>query len=1193
MEQVIVTKPSGATIELFNRANGTTLTKAELRKTLMGENVAVLGVQSAVPLQFGLGDRLTVFGQPYKLNSLPVTNKKGNRLFAYELTFEGVEYDLLGVKYFDAGPDGSYVQGGGFPLTGNLRKFLDVLVYNTRRKFSPGTWVVGDCPVTDYRDMLFNGENCLSALQRLCAEYKQEFEVVSLNGVNTIHVREVGVTLNNVFEYGRGKGLYGITRKMQEKKTPVTVLYAYGSGKNLRSDYRNYSQRLKLPNNTLSKITDQALVDSVGYFEEEVVFENIFPRRTGTVTALGSDYTKFADTVAGDNAMFDLNATDGNGSTLYLIADKYAKVHFNTGKLAGYEFDISAYNHASKTFTIIPFTDERGQKFPDDQTAAFRVGVGDEYVILDIRMPQTYIDAAEQELQAAAELYYAQNSGPKPEYDIVVDDLYMRDHAFAFSPGDQVHIRDIDMGIDGLIRVKGIVRDLLYPNKFKLTVTDNLEYSRLEKLLSQQSAASAAISSNGLNNTAKTVRNGTDMTSVLTIFAEMFEKRTDSTGKPFIYAKSDLVAKGGMMMYGAVEANIPSLWDGLPIASTTVLGGIKVGANLTIDANGVLNASAGSGVSSWTDLQNKPSWLQPTSQGAFEAAHAHPFSQLTNKPTTLAGYGITDAASSTHTHTFAALTSKPTTIAGFGITDAYTKTNMQTSGAALLHWGNLTNVPATFAPSAHSHATYEVTGLDTILAGKEPLITKATGYAKWTGSAWAFANEAYSLATHLHAGTYEPAFASGSTAQYRRGDKTWQTLNTAAVPESGNLYYTQARFDAAFGAKSTDNLTEGLNLYYTQARFDAAFIAKSTTNLSEGTNLYFTNARALAAISGNATKVAGQFYTGTTNPTNTNRLNYDGYLYATRLYSGAIQVATLSGTETLTNKTLTTPTLTTPRFVNGGSINDSNGNELIKFGVVASAVNEITLSNATTTNPPSISSTGNDANINLQLQPKGSGIVDINSSASINPYLQIKGKNQWFGAGTLFGGGTTNDVGLRNDSGAIYFGNDTPKLKIESNGNVGIGTGTATPYSKLDVNGNITVIGNIKTGNGGGDYAKEVEIAYNTTNDWGVITAVHQNTAFKPLQINPYGANVGIGMGTTAPQYQLDVNGTIRSNGNVITQGGQFRILDASGNIKWSIGFNSTNNDLVFYNATGAKAASIDQSGNLYQVGTVIMYSTR
>jgi len=43
----------------------------------------------------------------------------------------------------------------------------------------------------------------------------------------------------------------------------------------------------------------------------------------------------------------------------------------------------------------------------------------------------------------------------------------------------------------------------------------------------------------------------------------------------------------------------------------------------------------------------------------------------------------------------------------------------------------------------------------------------------------------------------EPAIAAGTTSQYWRGDKSWQTLNTTAVAEGTNLYYTDARARAA------------------------------------------------------------------------------------------------------------------------------------------------------------------------------------------------------------------------------------------------------------------------------------------------------------------------------------------------------------------------------------------------------------
>ena len=64
------------------------------------------------------------------------------------------------------------------------------------------------------------------------------------------------------------------------------------------------------------------------------------------------------------------------------------------------------------------------------------------------------------------------------------------------------------------------------------------------------------------------------------------------------------------------------------------------------------------------------------------------------------------------------------------------------------------------------------------------------------------------------------------------------------------------------------------------------------------------------------------------------------------------------------------------RLTSGAAIDDANGNELIKFpSTVASAVNELTVSNAATGASPSISATGDDTNIDITLTPKGSGSV--------------------------------------------------------------------------------------------------------------------------------------------------------------------------------------------------------------------------
>jgi hypothetical protein len=66
---------------------------------------------------------------------------------------------------------------------------------------------------------------------------------------------------------------------------------------------------------------------------------------------------------------------------------------------------------------------------------------------------------------------------------------------------------------------------------------------------------------------------------------------------------------------------------------------------------------------------------------------------------------------------------------------------------------------------------------------------------------------------------------------------------------------------------------------------------------------------------------------------------------------------------------------TSPRVVTG--VNDTNGNELLKVTATASAVNELTLANAATGNGPTLSATGDDTNIDINITPKGTGEVNI------------------------------------------------------------------------------------------------------------------------------------------------------------------------------------------------------------------------
>jgi len=122
---------------------------------------------------------------------------------------------------------------------------------------------------------------------------------------------------------------------------------------------------------------------------------------------------------------------------------------------------------------------------------------------------------------------------------------------------------------------------------------------------------------------------------------------------------------------------------------------------------------------------------------------------------------------------------------------------------------------------------------------------------------------------------------------------------------------------------------------------------------------------------------------------------------------------TLTGTQTLTNKTLTSPKI-------GTSILDTNGNELALLTATSSAVNEITLANAATGNGPIISSTG-ETNVDLNLNPKGSGVLKSGTAA-----VKIAGtETMWVPAAAMYAP-TTNPA----DAALVETTATRPDLKV-------------------------------------------------------------------------------------------------------------------------------------------------------------------
>tara|TARA_R110002020_G_scaffold245223_3_gene458879 strand:- start:3569 stop:4711 length:1143 start_codon:yes stop_codon:yes gene_type:complete len=78
--------------------------------------------------------------------------------------------------------------------------------------------------------------------------------------------------------------------------------------------------------------------------------------------------------------------------------------------------------------------------------------------------------------------------------------------------------------------------------------------------------------------------------------------------------------------------------------------------------------------------------------------------------------------------------------------------------------------------------------------------------------------------------------------------------------------------------------------------------------------------------------------------------------------------------------------LTSPKVITG--VNDTNGNELVKFTATGSAVNHVGISNKATGSGPVIEAVGDDTNIDLNITPKGTGNAVVSTKVEVDDIVE-------------------------------------------------------------------------------------------------------------------------------------------------------------------------------------------------------------
>lgn len=193
---------------------------------------------------------------------------------------------------------------------------------------------------------------------------------------------------------------------------------------------------------------------------------------------------------------------------------------------------------------------------------------------------------------------------------------------------------------------------------------------------------------------------------------------------------ADFVTTGNVVAYSTGDYDLVS-----PIASASALGMIKVGENLTITADGTLNAKAGGGASNWSELQGKP--------------------------TTLAGYGITDAAKASD------------------LTSHTSNSDIHVTAVNKTNWNTAYN-------SAHSHSNYST--LEDITSSNVSNWNTAYNYAH-SHSNKSYLDNINQNLSKSSTPTFSGGLVTGSTSGLNIQHSSGNSINGRNGTSIANLYF--------------------------------------------------------------------------------------------------------------------------------------------------------------------------------------------------------------------------------------------------------------------------------------------------------------------------------------------------------------------------------------------------------------------
>ena len=429
---------------------------------IMGEQTLTLNFLSRDVIDFEVGDYVECEGERYKIRYKEKVTKREKSLgWEYNIPFYSSKYDLEDVVFFLNGKPEYKKNFDSY--TGTARQILELIVKNMNREDSG--WKVGSCIESRPITISFKDKSVGNVLDDTVKQIDTEYWISQ----KTVSIGKRKYDSNGlVLGQGEGLGFTELEVSSVDEERPTTVIYPYGSDKNLGPDYG--ADYLMLPGGLkeMSKNTDK--YGRLG--QKKIQFDHIFPKGEFLVTTKIDDLTLQASGI-------DFNLKD------CLLDEVEAIVTFQDGGLAGYDLAIvkESVDDKVKQFKLKENKEENALTVPGDINFA----VGDKFILTGIKMPQVYIDNASSQLAEEAQTWLDEHCEKRIQLRGKCDEVLFRQMNLFISCGQMVGVYSDQLKIDREIRVTKVKRYIENDDKpayrYELTLSDFLQGNGFKDLV--------------------------------------------------------------------------------------------------------------------------------------------------------------------------------------------------------------------------------------------------------------------------------------------------------------------------------------------------------------------------------------------------------------------------------------------------------------------------------------------------------------------------------------------------------------------------------------------------------------------------------------------------------------------------------------------------------------------------------------